>query len=133
MAAPKISNTAASAAADAVTALLNSGTLVIYTGSAPATVDTAATGTVLATLTLDATAFGAASNGVATANSITSATAAATGTAGYFRLLTSGAAARVQGDVTATGGGGDLELNTTSVSSGATVSVTALTYTQPKQ
>ena len=128
----KLSNAAVSAAVDAVTAQVDGGTLVMYTGSAPATVDDAPTGTVVASLTLSSPAFGAASNGVATANTITSATASNSGTVGYFRLRTSGGSARIQGTVTTAGGGGDLILGTTAITAGETVSVTSLTYTLPK-
>ena len=80
---PKRSNAAVSAAADAVCPLLNNGYLRIYDGTQPATANTAvSTQTLLAELRWNATAFGAASNGVATANAITSDTSAdATGTA----------------------------------------------------
>ena len=68
---PKRSNAAVSAAADAVCPLLNNGYLRIYSGTQPATADTAlSSNTLLAELRFGATAFGAASNGVATANSI---------------------------------------------------------------
>jgi hypothetical protein len=105
---------------------LNSGLIKIYTGSQPA-LNGAITGTLLATLTLNATAFGASSGGTATANSITSGTAGNTGTAAYFALETSG------GTVVGTGlcatSGSDLNLNTTSIVSGATVSCSSFTIT----
>src|SRR5688572_27759794 len=98
---PKRTNEAANAACDAMAALLNGGTLKIYTvGSGiPATAATAITDQVLlATLTLGNPAFGAAVAGVATANAITGDTSAdATGTASFYRLLTSGGASRFQG------------------------------------
>lgn len=133
---PKITNAAASAAADAVVDLCDAGagaaTLRIYDGTPPATADTALSGnTLLAQLTMSDPAFGAASNGVATASAITSDSSAdATGTASFFRILDSNAVVIIQGTVgTATA---DLVLNTTSIVAGATVSVTSLTYTQPK-
>lgn len=130
--APKRTNEAANAACDAMAALLNSGTLKIYTvgSGVPATAATAITDQVLlATLALNATAFGSASAGVATANSITGDSSAdATGTASFFRLLTSGAASRFQGLCGTSGS--DLNLNTTSIVSGAQVDVTSLTLTE---
>ena len=138
MAAPKLTNKGANAAADAVCALLNSGKLRIYSGTKPATADTAISGnTLLAELTFGATAFGAAANGVATANAITAdASADATGTATWFRALKSGGVDVTDnvfdGDVSASGGGGDLQLATVSIVAGAQVSVTSLTYTQGK-
>lgn len=88
---PKISDAAANAAADAVVDLLNSGKLQIYDGTQPVTADTAiGAQNLLAELTLNATAFGDASAGVATAGAITpDSDANYTGTAAWFRVLTS--------------------------------------------
>lgn len=128
-----ISNAAASAAADAVTALVNGGTLRIYSGTKPAGPDSALSGnTVLAELTFGNPAFGSATNGVATANSITADSSAnATGTASFFRAFASnGTTAVFDGEVGTSGS--DLNLNSTSIQSGAEVSITSFTYTQPK-
>jgi len=121
------------AALDAITPLLNSGFLRVYSGAMPATPETAASGTLLAELVFNATAFGAAAAGVATANAITQdASANNTGVAGYVRLLKSdGTTAIFDGDATATGGGGFAELNSTSISAGAAVQCTAMTITLP--
>jgi hypothetical protein len=130
---PKISNAAASAEADATTALLNSGYLRIYDGTQPTNADTAvSTQTLLAELRFGATAFGAASNGVATANSITADSSAnATGTAAWFRALKSdGTSAIFDGSVGTSGA--DLNLGSTALQSGAQVSVTSFTYTRNK-
>jgi hypothetical protein len=114
------------------------GVIKIYSGSAPGA-NNAVTGTLLSTLALSATAFGAAASRVSTAAAISSDTnAAATGTAGYFRVKLSGDAdtataslKRLEGTVTATGGGGDMQLNSTSITAGGTVSITSWTYTHP--
>ena len=130
---PKRSNTAVSAAADAVCPLLNNGYLRIYSGTQPATADTAVTTqTLLAELRWNATAFGAASSGVATANAITADTSADnTGTATWFRALKSdGTTVVFDGSVGTSGA--DLNLNSTSISAGAAVSVTSFTYTENK-
>lgn len=127
---PFISDTAANAAANAVTALCNSGFLQIYSGTQPANANTAISGqTLLAKLTFGTTAFGAAAAGVATANAIGSATASASGTASWFRVFKSDDTTVVFDGSVGTSGA-DLNLNSTSISSGATVSVTSLTYTQ---
>lgn len=117
-------------AADAVCARANSGTLVIYSGTAPVNADTALSGnTVLATLSMAATAFGAASSGVATAGTITAATASATNTATFFRVFETGGTVVVfQGTVGTSGA--ELNLNSVSIVTGGNVAVTALTYTQ---
>lgn len=132
---PRLTNAAASAAADAVVDRLDTGgagTIKIYTGTIPTDADTAVGAqTLLATLTFNATAFGAASNGVATANAITSDSSAdATGTATWARLANG--SGTTQMDVTVGTSGEDINFNTVSFVTGATVSITALTYTQPK-
>lgn len=130
---PKRSNAAVNAAADAVTALLNNGYLRIYDGTQPATANTAiTTQTLLAELRFNATAFGAASNGVSTANSITADSSAdATGTASWFRALKSdGTTAVFDGSVGLSSA--DMVLNSTSIAAGAAVSVSSFTYTENK-
>ena len=120
------------AGVNAVTALLNNGYLVIYTGSQPS-LDGSLTGTLLATLTFASTAFGSAgaSTGTvtATANSITSGTAGNSGTAQYFALLKSDGTTIVATGSVGTSGA-DLNLSTTSISSGAVVSCSSFTITQ---
>lgn len=130
---PKRSNAAVNAAADAVCDLLDNGYLRIYDGTQPTTADTAiTTQTKLAELRFNATAFPAASAGVATANAITADTSAdATGTASWFRALKSdGTTVVFDGSVGTSSA--DLVLNSVSISSGAQVSVTAFTYTENK-
>jgi hypothetical protein len=103
-----------------------SGLLRIYSGTRPATGGTETT--VLAELTFSATFAPAASAGVLTANAITQDSSAnATGTATWFRVLTSGAAARIDGDVGTSGS--DLNLNSTSITLGGTVAVTSFVIT----
>lgn len=132
---PRLTNAAASAAADAVVDRIDTGgagTIKIYTGTIPTDADTALGAQVLlATLTFSATAFGAAANGVATASAITSDTSAdATGTAAWARIASG--AGTTQMDVTVGTTGEDINFNTVSFVTGATVAITALTYTQPK-
>lgn len=79
---------------DIVTLLGATGFLLVYTGAAPANCGTAASGTLLASLPLSATA-GTITSGVLTMNAITSAAAGAAGTAGYWRLCTSSAGTTV--------------------------------------
>lgn len=137
--ATRISNQAAKAATDALTALLNGGPAAGYveirTGTQPASVGTAASGTLLGTLTLSDPAFGAAttaSPSVATASAITGDTAAdATGTAGWFRGYDSTGATVIDGNVTATGGGGDMTLSSTSIITGGAINISAWTISHP--
>jgi hypothetical protein len=58
-------------------------------------------------------------------------TGVATGTAGWFRITDNSGDTVMDGSVTATGGGGELELNTTSITTGVTVEITAGTLTTP--
>jgi hypothetical protein len=131
----RIATSARNAAADALVDLIDAGPAAGYveirTGSQPATANTAASGTLLVTATLGDPAFGAAASGVATANAIGSATGVAAGTAGWFRTYDSTGAAVHDGSVTATGGGGDMTINTTTISVGLTVNITAYTVTMP--
>lgn len=110
----------------------NAGVLRIYSGTVPANVGTAlGAQVILAELTCGSPFAGSASSGVLTANSITQDSSAnATGTASFFRLFTSGGTAVAQGTVTATGGGGDLTLSTTSITSGQPVQVTSFAITE---
>jgi hypothetical protein len=110
-----------------------SGLIKIYDGvtggaGTPTTPTTAlTTQTLLATLTCSAT-FGTATGGVLTANAITSATASASGTASFFRITTSGGTGVVQGSVSTSGA--DLNLATTTISSGVTVAISSLVLTE---
>lgn len=105
--------------------------LQIRSGSQPASADDADSGTLLAEFTLPDPCFGAASSGVATANAITGVQGEAAGTAGHFRVKDGDGTTVMDGSVTASGGGGDLELNTTTISVGADVDVTSWTVTMP--
>lgn len=118
---------------DITAAISTSGLLRIYDGTPPATVATGLSGnTLLAECALSSTFAAAASGGVLTANAISNDTSAdATGTASFFRLLTSGGTAIVQGTVTATGGGGDLTFASTSFVTGYTIAITSFTLTAP--
>jgi len=118
---------------DQITANIDAGTagyIEIRSGTQPADADTAVTGTLLATLTLDATAsFGASSNGVITldATPAISATAVATGTASWARVFSSAAASILDGSVGTAGT--DFIITSTSITSGQTVTLTAGTLT----
>jgi len=88
----------------------------------------ASASTSVVVLTFDSTAFGAASGGTATANSITDGTASTAGTVTVAVGLASCSTEVFRCSVTSTGGGGDIELSSNVISSGQTVSITSLTY-----
>lgn len=126
----KISTTAVNAQADALSDLLDNGYLRIYDGTQPANANTAITSQVLlAELRFNATAAPAASGGVLTMNSIAQDSSANnTGTATWFRALKSdGSTAVFDGSVGTASC--DLNLGSTSITSGASVAVTSMTYT----
>lgn len=111
------------------TAVGTSAVLKIRSGSAPANCAAADTGTVLATLNLPSDWMAAASSGSkAKSGTWEDAAADATGTAAHWRLYASdGTTCHAQGTITATGGGGDMTLDNTSVATGQTVTVTSFT------
>jgi hypothetical protein len=85
----------------------------------------------VATCTFSDPAFGNAANGVATASAITADSSATGGTIAKVRIKDSTGTEVWSGSVTATGGGGDIELGSVSVSAGQEVSISSLTYTAP--
>jgi len=102
-------------------------TLTIYTGTQPANPQTALSGnTALAAFTLPAAGSNAVSNGVITFGTISNVSASATGTATFFRI-TNGATVVCDGSVGTASA--DLILNSTAISSGATVSISSFSYT----
>jgi hypothetical protein len=128
----QLSTTVRNARLDAIeTAIGASAVLKIRTGAAPANVGTADSGTVLATANLPSDWMAAASGGAkALAGSWADASADATGTAAHFRIYaTDGTTAHIQGTITATSGGGDMEVDNTSFASGQAFSVTSFTLT----
>lgn len=113
------------------TAVGVSALLRIRTGAAPATCATADTGTVVATVTCPSDWMAAAASG---SKSILGTwqdlSADATGTAGHFRIYDStGTTCHMQGTVTATAGGGDMEVTNTSFTLGQSFTVTTFTLT----
>lgn len=113
---------------DAITtAAGNAALLRIYDGSRPSTGGTATT--LLAELTCGTPFAAGASSGVLTLGSITQDSSAnATGTATWFRIVTSGGTFVLDGNVGTSGS--DLNLTTTSIVSGQPVSVTSFTITE---
>ncbi len=115
-----------------------SAKLRIYTGSAPADADTAASGTLLVEMSLPSDWMAAASSGSKAKSGTWSGTglaAAGTGTAaGYFRIYdTGGTVCSIQGTITVTGGGGDMTLVNTSIAENQTVTVDTFTITAGNQ
>lgn len=108
-----------------------SAILKIKTGAAPADCAAADSGTVLVTMTLPSDWLAAAASGAKAKSGTWQDTSAdATGTAAHFRIYDSGGSTcDIQGTVTATGGGGDMTLDNTSIASAQQVTVTGFTIT----
>lgn len=101
-------------------------------GTPPGTLVLQTSGDVeVATLTFGNPAFGAASSGVATANAITADSSATGGTVAKARWKNAAGTDKVICSVTATGGGGDITLNSVVISAAQQVSLSSLTYTAP--
>lgn len=102
--------------------------LKIRTGAPPG-IGAADSGTVLATLTLPSDWMAAASGGSKAKSGTWEDTAAdAAGTAGHFRIYKSdGTTQQMEGTVTGTGGGGDMELDNVSIEAGQQITITTFT------
>jgi hypothetical protein len=115
---------------DALTLLVNAGgagSIQIRSGSQPATAGTAASGTLLATVPLAADAWGDAASGTAALlGTPRTATGAAAGTAGWFRVLSGGGATVFDGAIP-----GEMTLNSTTISVGVDFQITSLSVTMP--
>jgi hypothetical protein len=133
----QFNSTVRNAMVDAITTGAGSNAKIqIYSGSKPATCATGLSGnTKLAELACSSTFAPAASGGVLTVNAISNDAAAdATGTATFFRVVTSAGngdttGVVAQGDVGTSGA--DLNLNTTSIVANGIVSITSCTFTAP--
>lgn len=128
----QLSTTVRNARLDTIESTIGTSAILrIRTGAAPANCATADSGTVLAEMTLPSDWMAAASGGSkALSGTWQDASANAAGTAAHFRIYDSGGTTcHLQGTVTATSGGGDMELNNTSIAIGQTVTITSFTLT----
>lgn len=129
----QLSTTVRNARLDAIeTAIGASAVLKIRSGAPPANCGTADSGTVLANAALPSDWMAAAASGQkAMSGSWADSSADNAGTAGHFRIYASdGTTCHLQGTVTATGGGGDMEVDNTSFAAGQAFSVTSFTLNE---
>jgi len=128
----KLSEAVRNARLDAIeTAIAASAVLKIRTGAPPTNISDADSGSVLATLALPADWMAGAANGSkAMAGTWQDASADAAGTAGHFRIYANdGTTQHIQGTVTISGGGGDMELDNNVIAAGQSVTITSFTLT----
>jgi len=105
--------------------------LQIRTGAQPASCATADSGTLLCEITCPSDWAAAAASGAKAKSGTWSGTGVAAGTAGHFRLKDSaGTTTHLQGSITATAGGGDMELDNTSIAVDQTVTVNTFTMNE---
>lgn len=143
-----LGDSAVTAGSNGLAGILKDGIIEIYSGSQPATADSAVTGTLLATVTQNAGAFtpGVATNGLEfnapSGNTLTKAsgetwqyTGVAAGTAGYFRFKgnavdaggSSTSLPRIDGSIGTISG--DMILSTTTIVIGTPGTVDVFTIT----
>jgi len=117
---------------DQIEATIGTGAIIrIRTGAQPDDCATADSGTILSAMTLPSDWMAAASSGAkAITGTWQDAAADAAGTAAHFRVYDSGGTVcGLQGTVTGTGGGGDMELDNAVLAVGQQVTVTSFTLT----
>ena len=127
------STTVRNARLDAIeTAIGASPIMKLRSGSAPANCAAARQGTVLATINLPSDWLSAASSGSKSKSGTWEDTSAdSAGTIGHYEIMDStDTTCHEQGTVTATSGGGDMEVDNTSVASGQTITITSYTLTE---
>lgn len=105
--------------------------LTINSGTTPADCGTANTGTVLATMVLPTDWLNDPAGGSITLSGTwQDLSADSSGTASYFRLHNNaGSTCHMQGTITATGAGGDMQLDNTNIATGQQINITAFTVT----
>lgn len=110
-----------------------SAVLRMFSGAPPANVAAANSGTELATMNLPADYFANAASGQkAKSGTWQDLLANNAGTLGHFRIYASdGTTCHLQGTITATGGGGDMEVNNTVVAANQQIDVTTFTLNEP--
>lgn len=129
----QLSTTVRNARLDAIeTAIGVSAIMKIRSGAKPTDCAAADSGTVLATLALPADYMAAAASGQkAKSGTWDDSSADNAGTAGHFRIYASdGVTCHMQGTVTATGGGGDLEVDNTVFAAGQAFTITGFTLNE---
>jgi len=116
-------------ALEVIRALADGGTIRIYSGSQPSTVNGKAKGLLLAELIIGE--FSSPEGGKMRADVSPDPAAKTTGRATWYRVLQDDGTALWDGDITIKGGGGSLEFDNVDIQAGAEVSIKSLTYWLP--
>jgi hypothetical protein len=128
-----IRNACATVRRDAIDGGPAAGVIKIYSGTRPATGGAVGAAVLLATCTCS-DPCGTVANGVLTFSAISDGTGTAGAGAGtqatWARIEASDGTFCADGSVTANGGGGDIQLNSTTIATGQTVKVTSGSITE---
>ncbi len=125
-----LKNTSANDLLDRYDTLFPAGAILEMRSGAPPGAENAATGTLIASITLPATPWAAAAAGSkAKSGTWSDPSADAAGTLAHYRLKNAGDTHREEGTITATGGGGDMTVDNTSVAAAQVVTITGFTRT----
>jgi hypothetical protein len=131
----QFAQTTAHAMLDAIeTDLGASPILYLRTGSQPSTCAGADTGTLVSTIAMAADAFQNAASwtkAITAALSDASADNAGSLAAGHWRIKTSGGVTKLQGSITASGGGGDMTVDNATVVAGQQIDITSFSIGFP--
>jgi hypothetical protein len=126
----QLSTTVRNARLDTIESTIGvSAIMKIRSGAPPSNAGTADSGIVLAAITLPSDWMAAAASGSKAMSGTWQDTSADNaGTAGHFRIYDSGGTTcHIQGTITATGGGGDMEVDNTVLAAGQQFTVTSFT------
>jgi hypothetical protein len=127
------SNGTRNAQQDGLITYAGTGAIIsLYTGTQPADANTALSGNTKLVDLVIASGFGTDSSGTLTLGTVSNGTAVATGTATFFRITKSdGTTVVMDGSVDTSGA--DLNITSTSISTGQTVSITSGTIIRANQ
>ena len=109
------------------------GYIEIRNGTKPTNPQTGATGTLLATMNHSLPAFGNFNNGTSLANAIVNdINVDETGVASWFRIYDRNGIAIIDGDITTTGGSGDIKFDNVNFIRGGVVAIVSLVANMPQ-
>lgn len=115
---------------DQIEAFIGTSPLLrVYSGAVPDSIADPIVGTLLAEIACPSDWMAGATGGVKELAGSWTAAATASGQQSFFRMVDSGGTARIQGTASGTGGGGNLQLDSVTITSGQTVAVTVFSLT----